>query len=87
MGLAGFITAKLLRHQNEQLRTETTLTRVSMIAIALGVAVMTISVIVVTGFKQEIEQKVRGFGADVRITEFGSNDSYTESPINIDNLS
>jgi len=86
VGLASFISGKVLRHQNEQLRSETTLTRVSMFAIALGVAVMTISVIVVTGFKMEIEQKVRGFGADVRITEFGSNDAYAESPININDL-
>ena len=41
---------------------------------------------VVTGFKREIEDKVRGFGADVRITEFGSNDSYTESPVNASEL-
>lgn len=86
MGLAGFISSKVLKHQNEQLRSETTLTRVSMVAIALGVAVMTLSVVVVTGFKQEIEQKVRGFGADVRITQFGSNDTYTEAAINLPDL-
>lgn len=69
-------------NQHEQLKSETTLTGVSMIAIALGVAVMTISVMVVTGFKNEIEKKVVGFGSDIRITEFGSNESYTEAPIN-----
>ena len=86
MGLAGFITAKVLGRGSESKKSEKTLTRVSMIAIALGMAVMTISIMVVTGFKREIEDKVRGFGADVRITEFGSNDSYAEMPVNASEL-
>jgi lipoprotein-releasing system permease protein len=86
VGLAGFITAKVLGRGSESKKSEKTLTRVSMIAIALGMAVMTISIMVVTGFKREIEDKVRGFGADVRITEFGSNDSYTEMPVNASEL-
>ncbi len=86
MGLAGFITSKVLGRGSESKKSENTLTRVSMVAIALGMAIMTISIMVVTGFKREIEQKVRGFGADVRITEFGSNDSYTETPVNASEL-
>lgn len=86
MGLAGFITSKVLGRGSESKKSEKTLTRVSMIAIALGMAVMTISIMVVTGFKREIEDKVRGFGADVRITEFGSNDSYTETPVDASEL-
>ena len=59
MGLAGFITSKVLRRGSESAKSENTLTRVSMVAIALGMAVMTISIMVVTGFKREIEDKVR----------------------------
>ncbi|MFM7079022.1 MAG: ABC transporter permease [Bacteroidota bacterium] len=81
MGVSSFISSRLLRSRSESAKSETTLTGVSMIAIALGMAVMTISIIVVTGFKREIESKIRGFGADIRIAEFGSDNPYDEQPI------
>lgn len=81
MGLAGFISAKLLANKTKHHNKETSLTGVSMAAISLGMAVMTISVMVVTGFKKEIESKIRGFASDIRITEFGSDNPYDEAPM------
>ncbi len=38
---------------------------------------------VVTGFRNEITQKVIGFGAHIRINNFDSNNSYEESPLSL----
>jgi lipoprotein-releasing system permease protein len=58
--------------------------KVAIAGIALGLAVMIISVAVVTGFKNEIRQKVTGFGSHIRITNFDNNSSYESVPIRID---
>ena len=57
--------------------------RVATGGIALGMAVMIVSVMVVTGFRNEITQKVIGFGAHIRINNFDSNNSYEEVPLSI----
>jgi len=49
--------------------------------IALGIAVMVLSVLIVTGFKNEITEKVIGFGSHIQITNFDSNQSYETLPI------
>ena len=49
--------------------------------IAIGLAVMIVSVAIVTGFKNEISKKVIGFGAHIQIVNFDSNTSYETLPI------
>lgn len=58
--------------------------RLSVISIALGLAVMIVSVAVTTGFKSAISEKVIGFGSHIQITSFNLNRSYETSPIKID---
>ena len=55
--------------------------RIAIISIALGLAVMIISVAIVTGFQKQIRNKVIGFGSHLRIIRFDSNRSYEASPI------
>ncbi len=55
--------------------------RISMIGIALGLAVMILSIAIVIGFKKEIRNKVIGFGSHIQITNFGNNNSYESTPI------
>lgn len=57
--------------------------RIAMIGIALGLAVMILSVAIVIGFKKEVRNKVIGFGSHIQITNFDSNASYESSPIAI----
>lgn len=54
---------------------------IAVAGIAIGLAVMIISVAVVLGFKQEITRKVIGFGSHVQIVNFDSNSSYETVPI------
>lgn len=55
--------------------------RISVISIALGIAVMIISIAVTTGFKSAISDKVIGFGSDIQITNYDLNKSSETAPI------
>lgn len=50
--------------------------RIAIISVALGLAVMIISVAIVTGFQRQIREKIVGFGAHIQIAKFDSNNSY-----------
>ena len=52
-----------------------------MLGIAIGLAVMIVSVSVVIGFKQEVREKVIGFGSHIQISNFDSNQSYETRPV------
>jgi len=49
--------------------------------IAIGLAVMILSIAIVTGFKNEITNKVVGFGSHLQIVNFDNNTSYETYPI------
>lgn len=55
--------------------------RVSIAGIALGLAVMLISVAILQGFQTQVREKVSGFGGHIQITGFDSNNSYEPTPI------
>lgn len=55
--------------------------RVATVSIALGLVVMILSVAIVTGFRQEIEAKLVGYGSHLQIKNFDSNESYETTPI------
>lgn len=55
--------------------------RIAIIGIALGLAVMILSVAIVVGFKKEVRNKVIGFGSHIQITNFDNNSSYETTPI------
>ncbi|MCB2197636.1 MAG: ABC transporter permease [Bacteroidetes bacterium] len=55
---------------------------IAVIGIALGLAVMILSVAIVTGFKSEISNKVIGFGSHIQILNYDSNLSFETAPIN-----
>ncbi|MDR1524799.1 MAG: ABC transporter permease [Tannerella sp.] len=58
--------------------------RIAMAGIAIGLAVMIVSVAVVTGFKKEVRNKVIGFGTHIQLTNFDNNISYETIPLAID---
>jgi len=57
--------------------------RLGVISVALGLSVMIISVAIVTGFQQQIRDKVIGFGSHIVIASFQVNTSFEPSPISI----
>jgi lipoprotein-releasing system permease protein len=50
--------------------------RIASLAISLSLAVMIIATAVVTGFQQEIRDKVIGFGSHIQVTHLSDDDSY-----------
>ncbi len=55
--------------------------RAAIFSVALGIAVMIVAVMIVTGFRNEISKKVTGFVSDIRLNIFDANTSYEESPL------
>lgn len=54
---------------------------ISVSAIAISLAIMIISVSIVTGFKAEITNKIVGFGSHIQIVNYDNNSSYETFPV------
>jgi lipoprotein-releasing system permease protein len=76
-----FISRKLFFDKTNKQFLSQKIIRISLYGLALGFAVMLISVAVVTGFKSEIRNKVIGFGSHIQVVNFSSKNSYESLPI------
>ncbi len=57
--------------------------RVALWGMIIGVLVMIITIAIVVGFKQTIQEKVVGFGAHIQVVNFDNNNTYEMKPIAI----
>jgi len=55
--------------------------RIAIISVALGLAVMIVSVAIVIGFQKQVREKIVGFGSHIQIAKFDSNNSFEFEPI------
>jgi len=76
-----FISRRLFFDKSNKKFLSQRIIRIALAGISLGLAVMIISVSVVTGFKQEVRNKVIGFGSHIQIINFDSNNSYETKPV------
>ncbi len=76
-----FISRRLFFDKSSKQFLSQKIIRIALFGIALGLAVMLISVAVVTGFKKEVRNKVIGFGSHIQVVNFDSRNSYELSPI------
>lgn len=60
--------------------------KIAISSIALGVAIMLISIAVVVGFKNQIKDKVVGFVSPIQIQALNQNESIEETPFKYDSL-
>ena len=74
-----FIASKLFSVSKNLISS--TIIRIAMVSVALGLAVMIVSVAVVIGFKNQIRDKVVGFVADVQIEVLNNNQSSEALPL------
>jgi lipoprotein-releasing system permease protein len=79
-----YFIAKRIHFQQGKKNVSRPAVRIATIGIALGLAVMLISVAVVIGFKNEIRNKTIGFGGHIQITNFDNNNTYEMNPIKAD---
>ena len=83
MNVEYFIAKRLFTAKEKNNRYTKPILRIAILAIALSVAVMLLSITVLTGFKNEISNKIIGFGSHITITNFTNNQSYESEPIAI----
>lgn len=57
--------------------------RIAIAGVSLGLAIMILAVAIMVGFKNEIKEKVIGFGSHIQITNFEKNSSFETTPIAI----
>lgn len=81
MNLPYFIARKIHFNAEGGKKATPPAVRIAMAGIALGLAVMLVSVSIIVGFKKEVREKVIGFGSHIQITNFDSNASFEYEPI------
>ncbi|MBL0102800.1 MAG: ABC transporter permease [Bacteroidetes bacterium] len=76
-----FIARRLAFRNDKSVFSSRPIIRIALAGVAIGFAVMLIAVAVVTGFKNEIREKVIGFGSHIQVSNFDENNSYESKPI------
>ena len=79
MNIERFIARRLVRGGTGNFSAP--VIRIAVASVALGIAVMIIAVAIVTGFQNQIREKIIGFGSHIQIAKFDSNNSYEFEPI------
>lgn len=85
MSLSHFIARRIHFQPSEKNRKSVSkpAVRIATIGIALGMAVMLVALAVVTGFQNEVSQKVFGFGSHIQISALTNNQTYEMPPITV----
>ena len=81
MNLPYFIAQRLIKGRREGTSFSRPINVIAIVGIAMGLAVMILAVAILTGFKQQIRDKVVGFGSHIQIMNFDSNISFETTPI------
>jgi lipoprotein-releasing system permease protein len=76
-----FISKRLFSEQNKSKNISRPIVKIAIGGIALGIAVMILSLSIVTGFQNEIKNKVIGVGSHVSIIKLDNNVSLEPQPI------
>ncbi len=76
-----FISRRLFFDKTNKKLLSQRIIRIALAGIAISLAVMIVSVAVVTGFQNEIRNKIAGFGSHIQIVNYDSNNSYETQPV------
>jgi lipoprotein-releasing system permease protein len=83
MSTQTFIADRIIKGNGKSMYGQPVI-RLAIASMALGVAVMLITIMIVTGFKNEITEKVSGFAAHLQLTPFASENNIDESSFSRD---
>lgn len=81
MNLPYYIAQRLVKGRREGTSFSRPINVIAIVGIALGLGVMILAVAILTGFKQQIREKVVGFGSHIQILNYDSNISFETTPI------
>lgn len=81
MSLSLFIARRIYRDGDVGKQVSRPAVLIALLGVAIGLAVMIITVAVIVGFKSEVRNKVVGFGAHIQITHADAVRSYETRPV------
>ncbi len=81
MKTALFISKRLISERRKGLTFSRPINRIVIAGIALSISVMILAFAILTGFKQEIRNKIAGFSGHIQVLNFDSNYSFETAPI------
>lgn len=84
MNLPLFLARRMYKGEETNKKASRPAVLIAMIGIAIGLAIMIISVAIIVGFKQEIRHKIVGFGGHAQLHNLLSSNSYESLPIEVD---
>ena len=85
MNFSNFIAKRILNKGQEKKTISSPIVKIGIIGISLGVAVMIITMAVVTGFQQQIVNKITTISSHLQINDFNQNQSLEPNPITLSN--
>ncbi|GAB3819462.1 hypothetical protein GCM10028895_17940 [Pontibacter rugosus] len=79
MNISKYISDKISEVQSGSFTQS--VTKIAIISIATGIAIMIVSFAILEGFRNEIREKIFSFGAHLQVSKYDTNNSYEGSPI------
>jgi len=76
-----YIAKKIHKGKGEDKKVSQPITRIARLSIILAMAINIITLAVVTGFQNEVKDKVIGFGSHATIVKAGENSTFESAPI------
>lgn len=80
MGFALFIARRIYSERGKRQAARPAI-RIATAGMAVGLAIMIVSICIVTGFKREVRSTVIGFGGHLQVSNFRSSQSYEALPV------
>ena len=78
-----FIANRFNREERNNQQMSRPAVRIAIIGIAIGLAVMLISIAIIVGFKSEVRNQIIGFGSHIQIMSYNNYNSYENEPITL----
>lgn len=79
MNIARYISKKISETGSQSFTAS--VTKIAIISIAIGLAIMIVSFSILEGFRNEIQNKIFSFGAHLQVTKYDTNNSFEGAPI------
>ncbi|MGM0649735.1 MAG: ABC transporter permease [Bacteroidota bacterium] len=76
-----YIARRLLKGEKNKANYSRPIVNIAVAGIAIGLIVMILAVGILTGFKNEISNKVSGFGSHIQVSNYDNSSSYETRPI------
>ena len=83
MNLPYFISKKISKAESKSFSS--TINKIAIASIAVGLAVMMISFLILDGFRKEVKDKIYSFSGHIQVTKYSLDNSMQEEPISVNN--